>query len=371
MLCSLQGERQLEQRSLDDSSQAYDRNLLSRIGGPNTPNRLSISLTSPNGADNPVSPGADSRPEPVRHLSASSSSDRRHPSFDGSYRWSTSMAAPGTVSPGSFRSPAHDPENNRPSAHRHPSFPYDDNASHRSSYDQTMFMPGGFPMEEGQMKELNINDRSPATSDEQHIAARAGTKRRASSPHLESAREERNSVSSAPGSNDLYTRRSLQQLPSRNSPVPKHMPNHGSVSSASSYGPRNGSMASSYGLSVASSATSYTSGRLSPGALSPAIDPELATMSYTTGKSLGPSPGPPPSMISQPQPPVHESAPAVAPQQSRQNSVSNATLDGMCKAVPNVGTTDVLNGVPNAHGMLMCECCPKKPRKFNSQEELR
>lgn len=36
----LRSERHLGQRSLDNSSQAYDRNLLNKIGGPNTPLRL-------------------------------------------------------------------------------------------------------------------------------------------------------------------------------------------------------------------------------------------------------------------------------------------------------------------------------------------
>lgn len=226
-------------------------------------------------------------------------------------------------------------------------------------------------------------------SEDYQLAAKAGVKRRASSPHRESAREERSSVSSAAGSSDLYTRRSLQQLPSRNSPVPKHMPNHGSVSSASSYNPRNGSMASSYGLSVASSATSYTSGRLSPGALSPAIDPELGNLTYPIGRSLNPSPGPPTDTSAQ-QTPTHESVPVPAPQQltvgevqSRQNSISNGVSNGVPGGTSNSALNGVSNGIPNnvpngisvvipnAQGMLMCECCPKKPKKFNSQEELR
>jgi hypothetical protein len=229
-----------------------------------------------------------------------------------------------------------------------------------------MFMNEGFSMEEGQMKDLNINDRSPSVSDDYQL--KAGMKRRASSPHRESAREERSSVSSASGATDLYSRRSLQQLPSRNSSVSKYMPNHGSVSSASSYGPRNGSMASSYGLSVASSATSYTSGRLSPGAISPAIDPDLGSISYGSSKPLPPSPGPPAGLVPQQQqaqentsslPPHHvmESA------QSRQHGMSDSIQNSLPNSIP--------SGIPNAQGMLMCECCPKKPRKFNTQDELR
>jgi hypothetical protein len=69
----LQSERQLEQRSLSTSSQAYDRNLLSKIGGPNTPNRLSVSGgPETSGA---VSPGAEPGTEhpATRHLPLSPS----------------------------------------------------------------------------------------------------------------------------------------------------------------------------------------------------------------------------------------------------------------------------------------------------------
>lgn len=212
------------------------------------------------------------------------------------------------------------------------------------------------------MKDLNINDRSPSVSDDCHLIAKAGIKRRASSPHRESARDERSSVSSAPGGSDLYSRRSLQQLPtSRNSPVSKYGAHHGSVSSASSYGPRNGSMASSYGLSVASSATSYTSGRLSPGALSPAIDPDLGTLSYTNCKALNPSPSLSAGVgIQQPQ--AHDGVPSSIPSPYTVDSVSTRQ-----NSIPG----PIPNGIPNAQGMLMCECCPKKPKKFNTQDELR
>lgn len=318
---------------------------MSKIGGPNTPNRLSVSGGPENTA---VSPGAEGRAEQSsRHLSTSSS-ERRHPSVDSStFRWSVSSAA----SPGPFRNPNFDPENTRPPALRHSSLHFDDSASHRSSYDQSMFLHEEFPMEEGQMKELNLNDR-----DEFHVGAKAGTKRRASSPHRDSAREDRASVSSAPGGSDLYMRRSLQQYPNRNPSIStsRYAPSHGSISSASSYNPRNGSLASSYTLSVSSSATSYASGRVSPGMMSPAIiDPDLGAMSYTNSKSLNPSPGPQQAILSHPRTmsdtPVHTAlqTPADSAPQSRHNSI------------------------PGSQGIYLCECCPKKPKKFGTEEELR
>ncbi|KAL2033008.1 hypothetical protein VTO58DRAFT_106180 [Aureobasidium pullulans] len=344
----LQSERQLEQRSLSTSSQAYDRNLLSKIGGPNTPNRLSVSGgPETTGA---VSPGAEPTAEHAsRHLSTSSS-ERRHPSVDSStFRWSVSSAA----SPGPFRNPNFNPENSRPTALRHSSFQFDDNASHRSSYDQSMFLHDEFSTEEGQMKDLNLNDR-----DDFQLHAKPGMKRRASSPHRDSLREDRSSVSSAPGGSDLYTRRSLQQYPNRNPSIsasryaPSH---HGSISSASSYNPRNGSLASSYTLSVSSSATSYASGRISPGMMSPAIiDSELGAMGYTNAKPLNnPSPGPQQTM----------------PAYSR--TMSDTPVHTALQTPVDSAPQSRHNSLPGVQGIYICDCCPKKPKKFTSEDDLR
>ncbi|KAG9918954.1 hypothetical protein KCV05_g10850, partial [Aureobasidium melanogenum] len=347
----LQSERQLEQRSLSTSSQAYDRNLLSKIGGPNTPNRLSLSGgPETSGA---VSPGAESGAETsARHLSTSSSShsERRHPSVDSStFRWSVSSA----VSPGPFRNPNFNPENSRPTALRHSSFQFDDSSSHRGSYDQSMFLNEEFSTEEGQMKDLNLNDR-----DEFQLGAKPGMKRRASSPHRDSLREDRSSISSAPGGGDLYTRRSLQQYPNRNSSIsasryaPSH---HGSISSASSYNPRNGSLASSYTLSVSSSATSYASGRVSPGMMSPAIiDPELGAMGYMNAKPLS-NQSPAPQQI---MPPYTRTLSDTPIHTSLQTPVDSAPPSRH-------------NSLPGVQGIFICDCCPKKPKKFTSEDDLR
>lgn len=346
--------------SLEGSSRKYDSNLLKNLGGPNTPHRLSISYQSPGSRENAsVSPGsAEGQSGQLKPLSMP---ERRHPSWDGSSRWNN-LPSSGAVSPGSLRSPLFDPDFNRPSAQRHPSFPFDDSSSHRGSYDaQSMsgYVHDEFSMEEGQMKDLNIHDRSPSGSVELLLGAKAGMKRRASSPHQESTREDRTSVSSAPGDSDLYHRRSMQQLTGTNrvSPIPRY-PHHGSVSSVSSYG-RNGSLASSYGpslLSVASSATSHSSGRISPSALSPAIDPELGVGTpYAVVPSLNPSPRASLSLPTQ-QRTVSDASQTTARQisiddsaHSRQDSIST----------PQIGPPP-----------YMCECCPKKPKKFNTHEEL-
>lgn len=257
------------------------------------------------------------------------------------------MPPPGTMSPGPF---GFDPEHRQ----RHPSYPSDDNPSHRSSYDQSMYLGEGQLSNESGMRELNINSRNGSISEEY---LKAGMKRRASSPHRDSGRDDRVSFSSASGGSDFYTRRISQQLSSRNSSISRYLPNHGSVSSASSHGPRNGSMASSvYGRSVASiasSATSYTSGRLSPGAISPAIDPDLTHLPAVIPKQDQQAPGD----MAAPQPPRQD-----GPNLARVQHTSDPTQTCI---------NELPKAVPNAQGMWMCECCPKKPKKFATEAELR
>ncbi|RMX74791.1 hypothetical protein D0869_12250, partial [Hortaea werneckii] len=294
----LQSERQLEQKTLEESSSSYDKHLLSRIGGPGTPKRQSVSYPGPHELAQAESERRSTQLKPL------SVPEKRH-SFSNSTdsaaatRWPSS----GAVSPGYtgswFEHGATDP--NRPLGLRHGSLQFDDSISHRGSYDQSMFIHEDM-MEDGQMGNLHIQDRSPSGSEDAHV--KAGTKRRASSPPREGLRQERFSVSGTLGHSDLYHRRSMQQLPNRGSPLSRFHPSQSSVSSASSYGPRHGSLGSSLGIaSVPSSATSYGSGRLSPNGLSPAMDLRASAS--------------------------------------------------------------------HMQGVYICECCPKKPKKFETEEELR
>lgn len=337
----------MEQRSLDTSSQAYDRNLLSKIGGPNTPSRLSLSYASPNVAqENNTSPGAPDERKGSGSLRPLLVPERRKSSFDSSQKW-PNVPASGAVSPGSYHNPL-DPEFSR----RHPSLTSSDSVSHRGSYDSIMFTHEEFPMEDGQLKDLNINDRSPSVSSDHLSSARAGVKRRASSPHQESTREERTSVGSAAAAGDLYHRRSLQQFPSHASPIARYPhPHHGSVSSVSSYGQR-GSLASSYGLSIRSSVTSLGSERHSPNTLSPALDPELVgNMAYAAFRSTNPSPRGSLSNTSHPR-------------------IGSESVQGARRQSDDVSMQPG-DGNNNPLGMLVCECCPKKPKKFATEEEMR
>ncbi|KAK3706753.1 hypothetical protein LTR37_012598 [Vermiconidia calcicola] len=330
----LQSERQLEQWTLEESSQSYDKQLLSRIGGPNTPTRGSLSYP-----DNQLAPTEfERRNSSLRPLSVP---ERRHASIDSTHgpRWPTS----GAVSPGytGFWHDQNPSECNRTNAAQRSSVQFEDLGT-QGSYDHSVFVNDDFAMEEGPMSNLNIHDRSPGSP-------KAGSKRRASSPPRE--RDDRSSISSASGPNEIYHRRSMQQLPNRSSPVSRFHPNHSSISSASSFGPRHGSLGSSLGMaSVPSSATSYASGRVSPGALSPAVDTDPASGTpYGGAKGLEPSP--------------HMTQQQRTEPESNQSGARRPSTESVAHS---------RNGsLSHIQGIYICECCPKKPKKFDAQEELR
>ena len=345
----------MEQTTLGKSSHDYDKHLLSRIGGPNTPKRQSLSYSSGNAQETSQLAQAEHerrnsqlRPltMPERHRHASNGSI----DSPASSRWPTSaLPSSGAMSPGFAGYWEQVAQDGVRGPTRQGSLAFDESASHRGSYDHSMFVHDEFPMDDTQMNSLNLQDRSPGSED-----LKSGTKRRASSPPRDAAREDRSSVSSASGHNDLYHRRSMQQLPNRASPVSRFHPNHSSMSSASSFGPRQGSLGSSLGISsVPSSATSYGSGRVSPGALSPsAIDPDnnKAGTPYGSGKPLNPSP-----IAANPQ---HQRTLSESTQCARKMSTESATHSRQ-------------NSMSHMQGVYMCECCPKKPKKFDTEEDLR
>ena len=271
--------------------------------------------------------------------------ERRHASTNSidspsSLRWPSS----GAVSPGfnGYWAEHGPPDHNRAPLSRHGSTAFDDSISHRGSYDQSMFIHEDM-MEDNQMSNLNIHDRSPSGSEDANL--RAGSKRRASSPPREGLREERSSVSSASGHNEIYHRRSIQQLPNRGSPVSRFHPNHSSVSSASSLAPRHGSLGSSLGISsIPSSATSYGSGRLSPSAHSPAVEHEgrLGTP-YGSAKILA---------------------------ANHQRTFSETTQNGRRLSTDSMSHSRH-GSMSHMQGIYICECCPKKPKKFDTEEDLR
>lgn len=353
----LTSERQLGQKALENSSQAYDKQLLSKIGGPNTPTRttappLSASLQEQASNAHAAAHKLNGQLKPL------SVPDRLHSALDSPVsRWPPS----GAISPGytGFRSPVFDPGSADSRQRRFGSIstpgPLDDTLSqHRGSYDHSIFSDHDFAMEESGMRDLNINDRSPPGQEEYQSCPKGGLKRRASSPPSEAAREDRPTAS---GNNDLYHRRSAQMLVSRNSPVSRFQANQGSLSSASSLSQRTGSFASSYALSTAASSMTSYSGeqRLSPGALSPAAETDLGPVSpYAATRSLNPSPR---SSLSRP--PHQRGLSENDPSQSRKMST---------ESILHSRQNSIAGRIP---GTYICECCPKKPKKFDTEDELR
>lgn len=281
-------------------------------------------------------------------LQALSLPERRHASVDSasSMRWPPS----GAFSP---RGTAFWTEHGLPEsshASRHGSLTSADTGSHRGSYDHSMFVNEDFYMGEGQMSNLYIDDRSPGSP-------KAGSKRRASSPPRE--REDRSSISSASGQSEIHQSRSVHQLPNRTSPVSRFHPDRSSVSSASSFGPRHGSLGSSLGMaSIPSSATSYGSGRASPSLISPSVDTDLGNGAISGGPngviSGGPNGVKPSPVAAQHQRTLSESAPSITRKLSTDSIPHSQNGSGS-----------------HLQGVYICECCPKKPRKFDTEDELR
>lgn len=227
--------------------------------------------------------------------------------------------------PGGYRSPnsVSDPERSPPNRTRRIN---SDDASTQGSYDVE-----DMEMDESSMHRLRI--------DEHHTI---GNKRRASSPPSDIA----------PGltsQGDMVRRRDVS---SRGSPTPRLGPVTESVSSAAA---RN----RSFNLSLLTSSTlpvggsSYgklSPGGLSPGGLSPVATDHSCSSPYSTPISTNPSPRGTTMLRAAHQRNPSDSRPFASPRK----------------------VTEV--GKPNGaklQGFFMCECCPKKPKKFESQEDLR
>ncbi|CAI6338595.1 unnamed protein product [Periconia digitata] len=350
-------EQKLGIGALKSSSRSYDQQLLAKIGGPNTPTRtiappLSTSAQEP--ASNAQSPFSK-RNGQLKPLNVP---DRLQPSIDSPVsRWPPS----GAISPGftGFRSPVYDSGSTDAHTRRFGSVStpgtMDDAASlRRGSYEPSIFSESDFIMEENGMRDLNINDRSPAASEDYQTGPNGGLKRRASCSPSEAARDDR---PTGGGNSDLYHRRSAQMLVSRNSPASRFPASQASLSSISSLSQRTASFASSFGFSAASSMTSYSGDqRLSPSVLSPssAAEVDLGPASpYAASRSLNPSPRgslsrPPQRTVSDMEHAQIRKMSTDSVLQSRQNSI-----------------------VGRLPGAYICECCPKKPKKFDSEELLR
>lgn len=225
----------------------------------------------------------------------------------------------------------------------------DRSPSHRSrrTNSDDLSTQGGYELDETDMEEapsmkrLRLDD---AARIEHHAS---GRKRRAASPSAEDPK-----LQGVATQSDIVRHRDVA---SRGSPTPRlSVIPQSSVSSASSG--RNGSFNSGLSLYTGSSITSLNSsyGHLSPGGVSPnglspiATDPSCSSP-YSTPMSLNPSPR---TSISR--------APLQRPFGETRSLASPRKLSDVVKPS---GT--------KIQGFFMCECCPKKPKKFETQDELR
>ena len=282
--------------------------------------------------------------------------DRLQSSLDSpGSKWPSS----GTISPGytGFRTPVFESASLESHRARFGSIstpgPLDEAPSqHRGSYDHGVFSDHEFGMDEHGLRQLNIHDRSPAESEDYQLGPKGGLKRRASSPPSEAAREDRPTTS---GRNDLYHRRSAQMLVNRNTTVSRLQAS--SLSSTASAGPRAASLGSSFGFSTAASSMTSCGGdqRLSPSALSPLGETEVRLGSpYPASWSQNPSPR---GSLSRPQ---HQRGFS----ETEHPQIRKLSAESMIHSRQN----SISGRIPGAY---MCECCPKKPKKFDNEEDLR
>lgn len=217
------------------------------------------------------------------------------------------------------------------------------------------------------LRQLHIDDRSSyqnldtpslSTLPSFHNLQMQGIKRRAESPPSEAHHGEKFPYVGT--TNDQYQRNAsaLLQPNHPGSPMNRHaqLP-QGSMSSNSSAGFKTGSFASS-GISLgASSMTSYSSpGRLSPGGVSPTTDYQQVppASQYPAQISMNPA----------------QSDPYAHTHQRTPSDVSHPPTPGSRKmSVPTSASRK--RSAPNLPGSLhMCKCCLKKPKKFDTFEEL-
>jgi len=223
--------------------------------------------------------------------------------------------------------------------------------SQKVSDDQGVFMDQDFAMDENGIRDLNLEERSPAGSEEYQLNSKGSLKRTASSPPTEASQGDRPPVGDG---SDLYHRRSSQMVGNRNSPVQRFHDKHGSLSSnSSSY--KTGSYASSWGLSAGSSATSYAGERVSPGTSSPSVETDVEMGNLYVRNKLPINPSPCGSVSKPPHKRVNSGNETP---HSRKLSTSSIVHSRQ-------------NSMSQLQGLYICECCPKKPKKFESLEELR
>ncbi|KAJ6031211.1 hypothetical protein N7540_001943 [Penicillium herquei] len=378
----LKGERDFSLRSVKDSSNAYDQHLLSKIG-----NSL-----SPRGS---ISHGSDHRGS-LSALTVPSRSPSNLPSpgpSEGStldVKWSYSPQS-GGVSPRSNvgwreyiegRSPGRSPsvESNtldfdymrdmgRRRHHGKTQSREDSislpSRSTRGSYDQGVFsdLEGDFGSDEPMLPRPYLDEpipprqfilREPTPPYPEH--SRQGMKRRASSPPREPISDDRHTLHVATSNGDLSQRRTSGQPFTNNLTVnSSYAPSQRTLSAASSLSIRtSGSYSSALSIGGSSMTSLSPYDRPSPGGLSPSSDLDT----FHEKSILNPSS---PVALVQPIPRVITGS----------NSLEPPATDATGKVpVPSVLSIPK-SASSKIGGLFICDCCPKKPKKFDNPDDLR
>ena len=220
--------------------------------------------------------------------------------------------------------------------------------------------------EETQMRRLRLAEpdrtppRCPRPSSPPAPTA-AGQKRRASSP----PRVGDEQASWSARSDERFHRRSSAYLPGQRT-SPSHRFPIGSLSSAASSSsfPHTGSTVSSTAMTLTTnSLTSISSSsydRTSPGGTSPASDLGSASP-YVQSLSLDPSPRASVSAVHHHHHHHHHGA----------TSEVKSSTPARTLAPDEVGPVNAPTSLARRSAVYFCDCCPKKPKRFETSEELR
>ncbi|KIX10317.1 uncharacterized protein Z518_01399 [Rhinocladiella mackenziei CBS 650.93] len=361
----LHGEMPLAQQNFNRSSQAYDQRVLSKIGKPSSPPRHQRSGSSESTSYAPKPCLQTKEPKVL----LPSTNELPSASFDPISRWITSPVSAG-VSPGSrpgwreynmnHRSPSMDsaatslvldPElfvQPRPSGLPSTSgsvLGNDDVASfasrsHRGSYDHGFFAEteSDFTGDEGSaFRNLNLSDSQQQMG---RRSPKQGMKRRARSPPSSDVARDDKSPSRGASSTELLFQKVHTTVSAQS----------GSVSSTSS-SVRQNSYASSIALSVAGSSMTSIS-------------------SFDKQSPLDPSQ---PAYIASAQP-VSSPATSIAPSRTQPTQSPLDTKSPIRKMSIQAAMNDSRLPLPPATRIgnyFICECCPKKPKKFDTLDDLR
>lgn len=224
-----------------------------------------------------------------------------------------------------------------------------------------------FPMEETGFQRLHIDD-GMRRSDGQPLSAAAGQKRRASSPPVDDGPPLLHTATSL---SDLYRRR---EQASRASPAPRNHSNHGSVSSSSTSGPRSASFNSVPSLAASSMSTVDSYGRLSPGGRSPGgrSPGAISPLGYSTDNHYYPGAVSPRTMDGHDSPfsmsLAATSAPLEHPRLAHRAASDSRPIVSAHKTLDTINQPK--NGILKVQSGYVCDCCPKKPKKFDTEEAL-